>query len=226
MQTKLPRSLIALPYCIDITLIAIYVAAITGVFVNYYLFQLFDLDGENTIPAWFSSSQLFLSACVFGSAALIKEKNSAAPIYYLAWSLALFFLSADEIAGFHEKITLIFRDVEFMPRFPGNHGIWIPLYTIVGSLFIFFIAAPSRRIYKSGNNGILILFLGVAIFVFGAVIIEIISYGEFRNLENLKKYRYLVTLEEGFELIGVSTILIGSAVTCYRIEFVKKRAQK
>lgn len=209
------RSLAFFLYLTDALLIILFIAFISGVLVNPILFRLFDLDGESTLAAWFSSSQLFVAACIFGAAAYIRTNDSIGLTFYALWALAFFFLSADEAVGIHEKVTLLFRGVEFLPRFSGNHGIWIPIYFIVGAIFIAVIAKPALRLRRSGNSGITILFVGLAMFVFGAVVIEIISYGELRNPANRMMYLYQVTLEEAFELLGISTMLIGAIKTCF-----------
>jgi len=200
---------------VDALLVAAFVASMFGYVVSPVFYQLINLDAEGTLAAWFSSSKLLIAGCIFGGAAYFKRSETVSPWFYMLWAMALVFLSLDEAVGIHERITLTLRNVEYLPRFSGNHGIWIPLYFIIGVAFVATIAKPSLRLLRSGNRGIVILFAGVVVFVFGAVIVEIASYGELRELENRRMYMYQVAVEESFELFGVTTILIGSIKTCF-----------
>lgn len=209
------KSLALMLYSIDLLLVTAFVLNTNGVGFNSILYPIINLDAEGSIAAWFSSSKLFAAGFVFAAAAYVRPNNSVRPVYYALWALAFFFLSADEAVGLHEKVTLVFRDVEFLPRFSGNHGIWIPLYFLAGLAFIAVTGRTSLRLWRSGNSGITILFVGIVVFVCGAVILEVVSYGELRELVNRRSYLVLVAVEEAFELVGVSTILIGSVMTCF-----------
>jgi len=207
--------LAAFLYSVDALLVAVFVFCIVGSITNPITRQLFDLDAEASIPAWFSSAQLLVAGIVFATRYNLGPHSSVGRSFFLLWSLALIFLSADEAVGFHEKISIVFRDVEFLPRFSGNHGIWIPLYALAGTAFIAIISRPSLRLWRSGNCGVVILFIGVFIFVCGAVLVEIIGYGELREAINHRDYQIQVAVEEGLELTGISTILVGAVMTCF-----------
>ena len=207
--------LAAILYSADALLVTMFVFCIVGSLTNPITRQLFDLDAEASIPAWFSSAQLLAAGIVFATRYNLGPHRSVGRSFFLLWSLALFFLSADEGVGFHEKISIVFRHVEFLPRFSGNHGIWIPLYAVAGTAFIAIVSRPSLRLWRSGNRGVAILFIGVIIFVCGAVLVEIIGYGELREAINHRDYQIQVAVEEGLELTGISTILIGGILTCY-----------
>lgn len=215
----MPRSplkwLAILLYSVDLFLVAAFVVSTFGIEISPIVYRLVDLDAEGSIAAWFSSSKLFAAGFVFAAAGYVRPNDSVGPVFYLLWAMAFFFLSADEAVGLHEKVTLIFRDVEFLPRFSGNHGIWIPLYALAGIAFIASTAKPSLRLWRSGNSGIAILFIGIVVFVSGAVLVEIVSYGELREMANRRSYLIQVALEETIELVGISTILVGTVKTCF-----------
>jgi len=207
--------LAVLLYSVDALLVAAFVAGMFGMVTNPIARQLFDLDAESSFPAWFSSSQLLAAGIVFLARSFIDPNGSIGRIFFLLWAMAFLFLSADEAIGLHEKITLVFRDVEFLPRFSGNHGIWIPLYALAGSIFIAGTAKSSLRLWRSGNTGIVIMFIGIAIFVCGAVLVEIVSYGNLREIVNHRNYLIQVVVEESLELVGISTILVGAIKACF-----------
>ena len=52
-------------------------------------------------------------------------------------------------------------------------------------------------------------------FVSGAVFVEIVSYGELREIANQRSYLIQVVIEETIELVGISTILVGAIKTCF-----------
>ena len=105
---------------------------------------------------------------------------------------------------------MLFRHVEFLPRFSGNHGIWIPIYLLAGLVFLSLTAKTWLRLWRTQPRSTGIFFVGIALFLFGAVALEIVSYGELREPGNRAYYLYEVLFEEAFELAGVTTILIGS----------------
>jgi hypothetical protein len=202
----------------DLLLLASYVTGTFLLILNPLIYRLVNLDAEGSLGAWFSASQLFLTGAVFGAAALFRPKNPVGPFFLTVCALAFIFLSADEAVSIHEKITLLFRNVEFLPRFSGNHGIWIPLYLLAGLLFFTLTGRDWLRLWRTQRNSVAIFFLGLALFAFGAVVLEIVSYGALRDAANQRYYLYQVLLEEAFELAGVTTILIGSIKICFKDE--------
>lgn len=63
------------------------------------LHQLFDLDSEGNIPAWFSSSQLFGVAMAFWSCALRKRRGAKpSKLFFALAGLAALYASSDETA--------------------------------------------------------------------------------------------------------------------------------
>lgn len=193
----------------DLLLLVAYLFGTFFVMPNPHIYALINLDGESSIPAWFSASQLMLIGVVFAAAALRRTENAGSVFLYLC-AIAFIFLSADEAASIHEKITLVFRDVEFLPRFSGDHGLWIPIYLLAGGIFLVLTRKNWWHIWHNNRDGAILFFAGIALFGFGAIVLEIVSYGELRELDNGNAYAYLVLFEEGFELFGVTTILIGA----------------
>jgi hypothetical protein len=96
---------------------------------GWILDQLFDLDRELTIPAWFSSSQLF----VIGLALLVKSRlvargSTPSPLVFLIAGAGFLYLSMDETAAIHERLSATLQNVSALPRFSGGHGVWTSLY--------------------------------------------------------------------------------------------------
>jgi hypothetical protein len=68
--------------------------------------RLFDLDAEQNVPTWFQVIQLFCAGIVAGVVAFaMQARRDARWIYFAGVAVVLAVLSADELAGFHERIS-------------------------------------------------------------------------------------------------------------------------
>ncbi len=170
---------------------------------------LFDLSGDLSIPAWFSSVQLF----VIGGVLLVASRNNQweqhLPSSFLAaGGLVFFFLSVDEGAAIHERITHAARSWELdWLLFKGGHGAWITVYSVI-ALFIAFIAGRHFRMaWRHFQHEILVGLYGAVMLVAGAVGFEIVSYLFLRSGSTPRLYKAEVVCEEFLEMSGVSVIL-------------------
>lgn len=213
-NTAVKKLAIAL-YAIDLLLLTGYVVGALLVVPNPHVFRLINLDAEASLGAWASASQLLLTGTVFAVAAGFRKNHSVGPLFLTACALAFFFLSADEAAAIHEKLTMIAKGVEFLPRFSGDHGVWIPIYMTAGGLFVVLTHKSWLNLWRDNRAGTTVFLIGIALFVLGAVALEILSYGGLRDISNREYYLYQVFFEEAFELVGVTTILIGAIRMCF-----------
>lgn len=180
--------------------------------ISHTISTLFDLDEEATIPAWFSSMQLLLVGILFlSSSNWPKYQQIVFPFFLFIAGLGFIFLSMDEAATIHEKLTYTLAKVEGVPRFKGENGIWIFVYAAI-AIGLFVVA--SRTIisfFKAYPRQAIIMSIGCAVFLAGAVGLEIISYQYLlREPEYSQLYRIEVALEELFEMAGISIILYGT----------------
>lgn len=173
--------------------------------------RLFDLDAEGNIPAWFSSIQLFLIGLIF----LIKgyrpdPDRAPSPLFFLMVGAGFVFLSADEAASIHEKITYVLKNFEWVPRFRGNHGIWIFFYPLIGLILL---CATFREIVALCNRyrrATFIIATGIGIFLLGAVGLEIVRYQHIDQSATPLLYKVEVACEEFLEMFGASVMLYGA----------------
>lgn len=174
----------------------------------WFFERLFNIDGENSFPAWFSSIQLFL----IGAFLMLKgwradPERGPARWFYLTGAAGFVFLSADEALAIHESVTQALLKVEWLYRFEGDHGMWIPIYL---ALAVIALAVTWRQVWRmwSYNRGpFVVMALGAGMFLFGAVGLEIVAY-EF--LSGSPLYVLEVAAEEFLEMVGASTMLLGS----------------
>lgn len=115
----------------------------------YNLAQVFNVNRENSLPAWFSAGLLL--ACSATLAVIAAAKRAARAPYARPWAgLALIFLylSADEGAGIHEKLTQ-----PLQTAFNTTHHLYfawvlaaIPLVIIFALAYLPFLLHLSRRV--------------------------------------------------------------------------------
>ena len=182
----------------------------------YKVHRIFNLDGEATLPTWFSSIQLFVIGFVLSMKSLMTHsKNSRSSFFPLLVGLGFIFLSADEAVMIHENITELLNHIEWLPRFQGNHGIWIPLYLTVGLTVLCLNLKKIIRLFRHFFLEASIMSVGIGIWLSGVVGVEIISYYIQPKSVNPMLYHLEVAIEEFLEMLGVTILLYG--VTLYTI---------
>jgi hypothetical protein len=177
---------------------------------------LFDLDSEGSLPAWFSATQLFL----IGLAFLIKSRiidlhHSPSPYFFLLMGLGFIFLSADEAAAIHEKITIFFKHIKAIPRFKGNHGIWIVVYILIAIVLLLSHFKYLISMWRSYRKETIILGIGMAALVCGGVFLEIVSYQFLRTGLTPISYSIEVMAEEFLEMFGATIVLYGAVLVLF-----------
>lgn len=172
--------------------------------------RLLDLDGERSIAAWFSTIQLFAVGCVV----LAKARTPGAlsrlgPVFLYPVGLAFIFLSADEALSIHEALTEGLKRVRWLPRFEGDHGVWMPLYLATVVAFTVAARRPVQFLWQEFHGASLLLFLGFGLFLAGAAGVELIGY-KLAWAQGTLAQAFEVALEEGLEMAGISIVLAGA----------------
>lgn len=152
----------------------------------------FDIDGEATVPAWYSTVLLFCVAqCAFALYYLRNktEPNARLPSFWLVFALVYCFLSLDEAARIHEMLG------------ERMNIKWIFIYAPFAAVFFafccyFFIFAEAHKEVGKWVLGGLILFAA------GGLGGESISY--FFGSSLTEKI-----FEESFEMFGTIVVLVG-----------------
>ena len=193
--------------CIEVIFCIIYFTDFILNEPNWRIHTLFNLDGETNITAWFSSIQLFM----IGLIALLTAQNQ----YYKAppskkgltiFGLGFMYLSMDEGASIHEKITLEFHNNPLVPYFDGVHGIWIVVYGAIGIVVSIILWRDIWAIFKHYRPESLIFLFGIIIYLAGTAGAETITYF-FIDKTNALVYTLEVILEEFLEMLGASILL-------------------
>jgi hypothetical protein len=167
-----------------------------------------NLSFDLSIPAWYSAIKLFVVGALLFIASRNNQYNRYLPSSFLMGLSILFtFLSADEGAAIHEKITSTVKVLNLDWLLIRGHGAWIIIYSIISFPLIWLFIRYFRRAWKYFRRETIMALCGVSVFVTGAVILEIISYLFLRSGSTPVLYLIEVVFEEFFEMSGVSIIL-------------------
>ncbi|MFW2438837.1 MAG: hypothetical protein ACN4GR_05640 [Arenicellales bacterium] len=176
------------------------------------LYTIFNLSGEKNVPALFSSVQLLLVGIVFLSIAYqTKQQNYPSPLFFAILGAGFIFLSFDEFFSVHERITRMFVHNKMVPRFKGDHGIWVAPYLFIGLVFFISTYGKFVAMWNKFRNETTLMAAGFMIFLAGAVGMEVIGY-QYLMDESSPRYLYKleVAIEEFLEMMGISIVLYGA----------------
>ncbi len=152
--------------------------------------ELFDVDEEESVPTWFSSMVLLLAALYLTFVSFIKLRVSDLQAHsWISLSLGFFFLSIDEVAGFHEAINSV-MDASW--AVPGG---------LLALVLLFTFAKFLRSLPRVTSRGFI---LAGAIYVGGAIGVELATEPYLYNDElDTLAYNLWTAVEEGMEMGGV-----------------------
>lgn len=156
----------------------------------WLLRELFDVDEEESVPTWFSSSILLLSTTYLAYVSYLKRRSSDPHASsWLCLAYGFLFLSIDEVAGFHEALNSV-MDASW--AIPGAFLAMILL--VVFAKFLRALPGPTGR-------GFVIAGL---VYVGGAVGVELATEPYLYNDElDTLAYNLWTVVEEGMEMGGI-----------------------
>ncbi len=205
---------VAALFTIDGLLVAFFVADhLTGHPLGAgWVSQFFDLEYEQNLPTWFASVQLAIAALLLGIFVVYRSWHERRRTWLpLAVPAAVLFMSLDEIAEIHEKIgyksdVLLPQGSRAVTPFPYT-GIWMFLLAVpflVVTLIVFRRLIRGSVIRASSFRRIL---FGFVLLIAGAAGVEVWANFTF---DNPAIHLVQVSLEEGLELLGGTTIVWGA----------------
>ena len=158
--------------------------------VPWPLRQIFDVDEEDSIPTWYSTSALLLTSVLLFLISQRKRVDRDPWVrYWYGLSLAFAALSLDEIAGFHETLNIM---VDYSWAIPG--GIAAGIFGLLYLRFLWHLPAQTRWLFVVSG----------AVFIGGAVGVEMSTdwYAD-EDLLNTLAYNLWTAVEEGMEMGGI-----------------------
>lgn len=170
--------------------------------------DMFDLDGEKNFGAWWGQGKLLMAAAAIAVVPLFAfDRRLTGVSLYWTLAIGLTFLSADEELGLHERITSLNNSHGgYLPMFNGNHGAWIGVYAVIFVILLVALTRPILTFIKSDPKSTALIAIGLAVFVTGAVIVEVMGYN---GLLGGMGSPLQVGVEEMLEQFGVSLLLLG-----------------
>ena len=183
---------------------------------NWRIHRLFDLDSEANIPSWFSTIQLFMIGLIAMLTAQSQHYKSPPSKQGLTFfGLGFMYLSLDEGASIHEKLTYVFHNNPWVPYFDGVHGIWIVVYGSIGIVVLLALHRDLWSICKTLRREALIFIVGMVIYLAGAGGAETITYF-YIDKTNPSVYAAEVILEEFLEMFGSSILFYSVLLACIK----------
>jgi hypothetical protein len=197
---------------VELCLVALYAVNAWFGSASRLVDALFDLDAEASIPTWFSSAQLLLTAALFAAGGWRAGKTPPARWFLWLAAVAFMFLSTDEAASIHEKVTVAFRGLDWVPRLKGDHGVWIAPYLLAILIGLLACRRQLAGLWRRHTRAAIVMAAGAGVLMIGAVGFETLSYQFLRNGASPSLYRLEVAAEEFLEMAGASIILAGAVL--------------
>jgi hypothetical protein len=162
------------------------------------IFSQFVLSSERSPPAFFSFLLLLICSLWLGAIALYERQIGSGWWHYWAFLGAMFLLmSYDEAAGLHEKLIEPLRDLL------GAEGFFYYAWVIPGIILVVIIfAAYLPFLFHLPPLFRWLFMLSGAIYVGGAIGVEMISGNYIEAYGRDLTYRLITTVEESFEMLG------------------------
>jgi hypothetical protein len=169
--------------------------------------NLFDLNGEANIPAWWSSAQLTVAGVIVALVVLRNYRTDRRSWAVAALAAMLVLFSMDETAGFHERLG------HFIDGHLGgkagtrlwDSGYWPLFIGIPGALAAGYVVWSSLSFLSSVRGSIVRFAVSLAVLLGAAVGIELFNNSDVPALKSASEI-----LEEGLEMVGGS-LLVWSA---------------
>lgn len=178
------------------------------------------LGSDDNVSAWYSSILLAVAGLVAYECSMhAKRKNIKGGLSFLLFAGLLFFMSADEVARFHEIIggyAAKYFDISSQDFAKHSGWVWVggPLIIAVFTGFIFLL----KEVFSLVSGSMLFLVIGFSLIILGGVIVE--STINFLNHEELQwVWDIEVVVEESLEMTG--TIFIFYALILWRDGIIK-----
>ncbi|MDR0887421.1 MAG: hypothetical protein LBM97_01900 [Candidatus Nomurabacteria bacterium] len=172
-----------------------------------WLLQVFNIDNEVSLPTWYSTILLFISALGLAYIAM-TNKDQKSTKYWWGLSGIMTLASIDEGASLHERIDSLANLIGLRAIDANNTGLlffdwWIFLLPILAIVAIFFI-----KFWLSLPKKTKLLFAAsIAIFLIGSVFFEAIGGLIISSNELLEANPLVNAAEECFEMFGASLFI-------------------
>lgn len=166
----------------------------------------FYLDYENNLPSFYASLLLFATAVLLTTISLLERvKSGSISPHWMVLSLGFFFMAADEVLSFHERLNIPVRKLLQTEHYGVFYYAWVIPAIIVTFIVVILFYKFLSRLPKKTKIAIII---SAVLFLGGAIGFELIGgrFAELNGDDNLT-YSMIVTVEESLEMAGVITFI-------------------
>lgn len=165
---------------------------------------IFDASQELNIPTWYQSATLLM--CALLMAVTVSVQRAEGSRYLRHWRflvLTFLYLSMDEVAGLHDRLTNPLRAAFDLGG--GFYFAWVIAAAVLVAVFV--LAYLKFLLHLRPATRRLVLLAGI-LYVGGALGMEVINgfYADAYGTANLG-YELLTTLEESLEMLGVVALV-------------------
>ena len=192
--------------------------------INYLmgvLVDLFNVNGEASVPTWFSSVMLLICAGLIAIIAWMKKvEQERYTRYWSVLAIIFLYLSIDEVAEIHEKLAPPLRE------FFGATGFLYFSWVIAGApLVIIFALVYLRFLFHLPPRTRNLFILAGVLYVGGAIVVESIwAYMWYNGNGSGTPYLIKSVIEEVLEMSGI-VVFIYSLLTfidlgAWQIQFI------
>lgn len=168
------------------------------------LVPLFNVDGEQSVPALFSTLLLFAASGLLAVAGAAQADGNTARRYWTGLAAGFAVMAVDENVSLHEKLIPVLAKALGEDRPAVFHFAWVALAVVLLPA----LAAKYARFWwrlppatRLGFAASAVMYLG------GAVGVEMLGGAYVELYGHTPAYALLVTLEEGLEMAGVSLLI-------------------
>jgi hypothetical protein len=186
-------------------------ANIIGIIFRFYFdnnavqwfIPLFDFNTENNVPTLYSAFTLICSCILLSCIASVRKNQGNPCLYWLGLAIIFLFLSIDEIASIHERLTAPVKELLHVSGLLFYS--WVIPY---GLLLILFVISYSKFLMSLPRKIMNLFLVSGATFVTGAIGFELLGgrQHDFYGDNNIK-YSLLYTCEEFFEMLGIAIFI-------------------
>lgn len=170
--------------------------------LTLFLEHWFTVQGEDTVPAWFSGVMLWSAGLLLAvTATMSRRLKRPGVLIWILLAAVFFYLSADEVLSFHEKLNGLTRrmlDADLSLRVP-----WI--YPAL--IFTAMMGAASFPLLRRLSHTVRrIILLAAAVYLTGAIGFEWIGEtvkAHNQSSDSLWVYTLIFSMEEFLEMMGV-----------------------
>jgi hypothetical protein len=167
------------------------------------LVDLFRLNEEGNLPAFYSGVLLLTSAALLGAVSWNERRvGLLRSRVWLALAVVFVFLAYDELFSVHERLIEPMRRQFELPSF--LQFAWVPIYAGI----VVIVAIAFFRLWRELPRNLRRLFAAAAvIYLSGAVGFEMLGAARYTGAEGDMVYGLLYTTEETLEMAGLIVLI-------------------